>query len=105
MVTVIIYFLSVSAPYSFHICVQQYLFSSLFSGFLYLFSLPHRKMKTNVALVRFMCFRSVLIHDAHKISDMVSKLAGVSGIGRSPRRHGRGPLRPRSRERLVRFFY
>ena len=42
-------FCSVSAPYSVCIYFRQYLFLYLFLGFLFLFLLPQKNIKTNVA--------------------------------------------------------
>jgi hypothetical protein len=61
LVPIIIRFSSVFIPYLFHICFWKYLFSYLFSVFLYLFLLPHKNMTTNVTPVSSVCFRSVFI--------------------------------------------
>jgi hypothetical protein len=61
LVPTIICFLFVSAPYSFHICFRKYLFSYLFPAFPYSFLLLHKNMKTNVAALSSVRFRSVFI--------------------------------------------
>jgi hypothetical protein len=61
LVPTIICFLSASASYSFHICFRKYLFSYLFPVFPYSFLLPHKNMKTNVATLSSVRFRSVFI--------------------------------------------
>jgi hypothetical protein len=61
LVPIIIRFSSVVTPYLFHICFWKYPFSYLFPVFLYSFLFPHKNMKTNVALVSSVRFRSVFI--------------------------------------------
>jgi hypothetical protein len=54
LVPTIICFSSTSAPYLFYICLWKYMFS-------YLFLLPHKNIKTNVAALSSVYFRSVFI--------------------------------------------
>jgi hypothetical protein len=61
LVPTIICFLSTFAPYSFHIYFQKYLFSYLFPVFPYLFLLPYKNMKINMATLSPVLFRSIFI--------------------------------------------
>jgi hypothetical protein len=61
LVPIIIRFPSVFALYLFHVCFWKYLLSYLFPVFSYLFLFLHKNMKTNVAPLSFVCFRSVFI--------------------------------------------
>jgi hypothetical protein len=60
-VLIIIRFPSVFAPYSFHVCFWKYLFLYLFPVFLYSFLFLPKSMKTNVAPLSSVRFRSVFI--------------------------------------------
>jgi hypothetical protein len=61
LVPIIIRFPSVFVPYSLHFCFRKYPFSYLFPVFSYSFLLPHKNMKTNVAPLSSVRFRSVFI--------------------------------------------
>jgi hypothetical protein len=61
LIPIIIRFSSVFTLYSFHIRFRKYPFSYLFPVFLYSFLLPHKNMKTNVAPLSSVRFRSVFI--------------------------------------------
>jgi hypothetical protein len=74
-------FSSVSTTYLVHICFRQYLFLVLFPKLLYLFPLPHKKkMKTNMAPVSSVCFRSVFIltRVAHRVRELGGQLLPVN---------------------------
>jgi hypothetical protein len=62
LVSIIIRFSSGFALYSFYVCFRKYQFSYLFLVFLYSFLISHKNIKTNMAPLYSVCFRSVFIH-------------------------------------------
>jgi hypothetical protein len=69
LVPIIIHFPSVFAPYSSCVCFWKYMLSYLFSVFLFLFLFSHKNMKTNMAPLSSIRFRSVFIPRSHNMDE------------------------------------